>query len=140
MAYLDLDELPELFDGHPLWSARARRSPGSAAPTTSAIAARRCAWPSRELVRERTGIAPDGPIRLLTHLRFLGHCFNPVSSTTASTPPGVTCAPVVAEVTNTPWGERHAYVLGVDEPHPHAEPAPGACSAASSRRRCTSRR
>ncbi len=33
----------------------------------------------RELVRERTGVRPDGPIRLLTHLRYFGHCFNPVS-------------------------------------------------------------
>jgi len=33
----------------------------------------------RELVAERTGVRPQGPIRLLTHLRYFGYCFNPVS-------------------------------------------------------------
>ncbi len=65
---------------------------------------------------ERTGIALDGPIRLLTNLRFLGHCFNPVSFYYCFDAAGRHVRAVVAEVTNTPWGERHAYVLPVDEP------------------------
>ena len=47
--------------------------------TTSATPATPLAEAVRDLVAERTGARPDGPIRLLTHLRTLGHCFNPVS-------------------------------------------------------------
>ena len=58
---------------------------------------------------------PDGPIRLLTHLRTLGHCFNPVSFYYCFDASGERLEAVVAEVTNTPWGERHAYVIGRDQ-------------------------
>jgi hypothetical protein len=61
----------------------------------------------RELVHEQV---PRGPIRLLTTLRTLGHCFNPVSFYFCFDGDEALRA-VVAEVTNTPWGERHAYVL-----------------------------
>ena len=44
-------------------------------------------------------------------LRTLGHCFNPVSFYYCFAAAGETLEAVVAEVTNTPWGERHAYVL-----------------------------
>ncbi len=64
----------------------------------------------RRLVETRTGWRPDGPIRLLTQLRTLGHCFNPVSFYFCFDH-GERLGAVVAEVTNTPWGERHAYVL-----------------------------
>jgi len=121
MAYLDLDELPELFDGHLVWSARRpalawfRRADylgDRRTPLRVAV---------EQLVSERTGIALDGPIRLLTNMRFLGHCFNPVSFYYCFDAPGHRVRAVVAEVTNTPWGERHAYVLGVDQSHTRAD-------------------
>jgi DUF1365 family protein len=109
--YLDLDELPTLFDGHPLWSAR-RPAPAwfrradylgdREVPLAEAV---------RSLVHERTGARPEGPVRLLTHLRYLGHCFNPVSFYYCFDRGGERVRAVVAEVTNTPWGERHQYVL-----------------------------
>ena len=52
-------------------------------------------------------------MRLLTNLRCLGHLFNPVSFYYCFDRAGEELEAVVAEVTNTPWGERHAYVLGV---------------------------
>jgi DUF1365 family protein len=113
MAYLDLDELPELFDGRLLWSARRpavawfRRADHLGDPRK----------PLREavcqLVLERTGIVLKGPIRLLTHLRYVGHCFNPVSFYYCYDAAGERVLTVVAHVTNTPWGERHAYVMPV---------------------------
>ncbi len=73
----------------------------------------------RDLVQRRTGARPDGPIGLLTNLRTLGRCFNPVSFYYCFDAAGDRVEAVVAEVTNTPWGERHAYVLS-DEPTPKA--------------------
>lgn len=122
MVYLDLDELPQCFDGRLLWSARRpalawfRRSDhlgDQRTPLADAV---------RELVAERTGARPDGPIRLLTHLRYFGHCFNPVSfyycydadadGDGRGDAAGERLSAVVAHVTNTPWGESHSYVLG----------------------------
>ena len=120
MVYLDLDELPECLDGRWLWSARRpaaawfRRRDylgDPAVPLTDAV---------RELVQQRTGDRPTGPIRLLTHLRYFGCCFNPVSFYYCYDPAGEHVVAVVAEVTNTPWGERHAYVMGVQSPTDHA--------------------
>ena len=58
-----------------------------------------------DLVAERTGSRPAGPVRLLTRPRG----FNPVSF--AYCFDGERLRAVVAEVTNTPWGEQHRYVL-----------------------------
>lgn len=73
----------------------------------------------RDLVEEHTGTRPTGRIMLLTNLRTLGRCFNPVSFFYCFDPAGEHVEAVVAEVTNTPWGERHAYVLS-DDPTPKA--------------------
>jgi uncharacterized protein len=113
MLYLDLAELPQLFDGKPFWSAR-RRAPawfkrsdylGSAeVPLDQAV---------RDLVEVRVGKRPQGPIRLLTHLRYFGYCMNPVSFYYCFDTTGSAIETIVAEITNTPWGERHQYVLTV---------------------------
>jgi DUF1365 family protein len=113
MAYLDLDELPGLFDGRLLWSARRpapawfRRADYLGDPDVP------LAESVRALVAERTGIRPAGPIRVLTHMRCFGHCFNPVSFYYCFEPGGKRVQSVVADVTNTPWGESHAYVLNL---------------------------
>jgi DUF1365 family protein len=110
--YLDLDELPDLFAGRWLWRVERR---GVAAfhradylgdprqPLVEAV---------RDLVEARLGTRPTGPIRLLTHLRYLGYCFNPVSFYYCFGAGGAQVEALVAEITNTPWNERHAYVLG----------------------------
>jgi DUF1365 family protein len=115
MLYLDLDELPDVLERHPLWSAR-QPAPGwfrradylgrGTSPLAEAV---------RREVHRRAGEWPEGPIRLLTHPRYWGWCFNPVSLYYVFAPDGGTLRWVVAEVTNTPWHERHAYVLGPAE-------------------------
>ena len=74
-----------------------------------------CEVPLAEAVRERIareiGRAPSGPIRLLTHARYAGYLFNPVSFYYCYQADGTTLDCVVAEITNTPWKERHSYVL-----------------------------
>jgi uncharacterized protein len=52
-------------------------------------------------------------VRLLTHLRYGGYVFNPVSFYYCFAADGTTLDTVVAQITNTPWRERHAYVLPV---------------------------
>jgi uncharacterized protein len=111
LIYLDLDELPEVFDGSLGWSARRpalarfRRSDYLGDP------ARPLRDEVLDLLEARTGRRPDGPVRLLTQLRHFGYSFNPVSFYFCFDPDDEKVEAVVAEVTNTPWGERHAYVL-----------------------------
>lgn len=111
MTYLDLDELPEVMSIHPLWSGRSR----------SPARFRRADYlgpeevPLREavldLVEVRTGQRPAGPVRMLTHLRYWGVCFNPVTFYYCFDREGTGLETVLAEVTNTPWGERHTYLV-----------------------------
>ena len=111
MFLLDLDELPGLFDGHPLYSARRPAPARMRREDHLGDPKRPLADCVRELVQERTGDRPEGPIRLLTTLRTLGHGFNPVSFYYCYGRDAETVEAVVAQVSNTPWGESHAYVL-----------------------------
>jgi uncharacterized protein len=111
MMYLDLDELGKVFDRRWLWSAtrpavaRFRREdhlgPASQ-PLVDAV---------RELVAAETGAMPPGPVRLLTNLSYFGYCFNPVSFYYCYANDGESVQAIVAEVNNTPWGERDTYVM-----------------------------
>jgi uncharacterized protein len=109
LAYIDLDELPALLGGRLIASRpgllRFRRRDYLGDPTAPLQEA------VRATVRAHTGAAPSGPIRVLGQLRSLGVCFNPVSFYYCLSPAGDRVEAVVAEVTNTPWGERHCYVL-----------------------------
>lgn len=70
----------------------------------------------RRHVEIATGHCPDGPIELVTHPRYWGWLFNPVSfyfcyeadADQQANP--VPCA-ILAQITNTPWEQRHSYVL-----------------------------
>jgi len=65
----------------------------------------------RDTVYKTIGLEVKGPIRLLTHLRYFGYCFNPVSFYYCFNKNDSKLEAILAEVTNTPWKERHAYVL-----------------------------
>jgi DUF1365 family protein len=110
--YLDLDELPGALDVHPLWSAR-RPAPAWFREADHFGRGRRpLAEAIRDAVAGHAGERPAGPIRLLTLPRTWGWGFNPVSFYYVFAPDGVTLRWFVADVTNTPWNERHAYILG----------------------------
>ena len=64
-----------------------------------------------DLVEARLGRRPAGPVRVLTQVRWFGYVFNPVSFYYCFEADGTTLEAIVAEITNTPWQERHAYVL-----------------------------
>ena len=65
----------------------------------------------RDQVESEVGFRPVGPVRMLTQLRCFGRVFNPVTFYWCYAADGETLEAVVAEITNTPWGERHAYAL-----------------------------
>ncbi|HEX4486121.1 MAG TPA: DUF1365 domain-containing protein [Terriglobales bacterium] len=79
MAFLDIDRLPELmkvspFTGYDRWNWASFHEADHFGEASKTLRERvsRSAWQSGlEL--------PDGPIFLLTHLRYLGYNFNPVS-------------------------------------------------------------
>jgi DUF1365 family protein len=113
MSYLDLAELPALFDRRWLWSARGPALAWFKRADFFGPADKPLDTAVRDLVAQRTGVRPGGPIRLLTHLRFFGFSFNPVSFYYVFDATGSRVETIVAEITNTPWKERHAYVLPV---------------------------
>ncbi len=111
MTYLDLSEVDALCRRHPLWSVeranavsfRRRDYLGDpSVPIDTAV---------RDLVEERTGRRPTGPVTLLTHVRTWGWLFNPISTYYCLGEDGTSVETVVIEVSNTPWHQRTAYVL-----------------------------
>ena len=109
-AYLDLDELPGLLSSVRLMSAsrwapaafcRADHLGPATEPLTQSV---------RRLVRHQTGLTIDGPIRLLTLLRSYGYYFSPLNLYFCFDD-DVNVNAIVAEVSNTPWLEKHYYCL-----------------------------
>lgn len=111
MLYLDLAELTDVFKGRWAWStsrpalARFRREDYFGDPQVPLDTA------VRDFVAARLGRRPAGPIRLLTNLRYFGYIQNPVSFYYCFDASGASVEATVAEITNTPWGERHAYLV-----------------------------
>jgi uncharacterized protein len=111
MVYVDLAELQQVFRGRWLWSAahpaiawlrRGDYLGDPAIPLDTAV---------RDRVAAEIGTRPTGPIRVLTHLRYCGFAFNPVTFYYCYDREDRRVQHIVAEITNTPWNERHAYVL-----------------------------
>jgi len=117
MMYLDLSELGEVFQRRWLWSsrrtalARFRREHHLGDPSVPLEEA------VRDLVLKETGRRPPGPVRLLTQLSYFGYVFNPVSFYYCYNANDTELETIVAEVNNTPWGERHCYVLSPGMDH-----------------------
>jgi hypothetical protein len=117
--YVDLTELDRLFRGRWFWSldrrnlAQFRRRDyfgDPAIPLGQAL---------RDHVEAELGRRPTGPIRLLTHGRYFGVTMNPVSFYYGFNEDGKTLDWVLAEITNTPWGERHAYLMTAADAERH---------------------
>lgn len=127
--YLDLSELDTVFAGSWLFSC-SRRAPARFCREDHLGDPQR---PLDECVRDevllQTGQRPTGPIRLLTNLRYWGYVINPVSYFYCFNAADTAVQFVLAEVHNTPWGERHCYVL----PAP-VDPSSGRCVPLSNRK------
>ena len=120
MVYLDLREVDTVLAMSPWWGtewwrpARFRPADYHLPPGTGGLETSHTAEDLdrdiRACVEAQLGRRPDGPVRMLTHLRYFGHIFNPVTFYYCFDRSERIDA-VVAEITNTPWGQRHAYVL-----------------------------
>jgi DUF1365 family protein len=111
MPYIDLDEIDSLFEKRWLWSA-SRPAPARfkredflgdpAKPLKEEV---------RRRIREETGADHQGPIFLLANLRYFGFNINPIACYYCFDQQGSQLEYLVAEVNNTPWNERHSYVM-----------------------------
>ena len=103
MLYLDLAELDSLLPESLWWSSSRRAIArfdrrdyfGDAdLPLDEAV---------RRKVAQEAGRRPSGPIRMLTHGRYFGYCFNPVSFYYCFDEADDHVESIVADITNTPW-------------------------------------
>lgn len=110
MLLLDLSELDQIFNNTRWWAAGRRALAqfrredfygDPAMPLDQAV---------REKVAEELGFYPEGSIRVLANLRYFGYIMNPLTCYYCFDEQENLQA-IVAEVNNTPWDERHAYVL-----------------------------
>ena len=111
MAYIDITSLSTTMSPSLLWNINKpaivsfRRSDYHGDPQVDLEDA------VRLTLLEKTGRSFKGPIRLLTNLRYFGYCFNPVSFYYCFNENDDKVEAIMAEVTNTPWKERYAYVI-----------------------------
>ncbi|HMP15623.1 MAG TPA: DUF1365 domain-containing protein [Gemmatales bacterium] len=111
MMYLDLDELDHVVADRWFWStshfslAWFRRQDHLGDPRQNLKDS------VRLLVHNATSRIIEGPIRLLTNLRYYGYVMNPVSYYYCFDRLDQHIEAIVAEIHNTPWGERHCYVI-----------------------------
>jgi uncharacterized protein len=120
MAWLDLNELEQVFAQRWFYGSEQIRPLNfrrrdHLGPTTTPLDTS-----VRDLVETETGVRPTGPIRLLTLLRHWGYYFNPIAVYYCYSSDGQQVQNIVAEVTNTPWGERHCYVLSPNADDPNS--------------------
>jgi DUF1365 family protein len=125
MLWLDLAELATVFENRWLWSTeRANLACFSRSdylgdphvPLDEAV---------RDCVAADLRARPAGPIRLLTQLRLYGRSFNPVSFYYCFDAADHHVEAIVAEITNTPWNQRHQYVVGAAPGQPPHAPLRG---------------
>ncbi len=111
MLYIDLDELPCLFNKFWFWSKDKKNIAsfqsknylnGNDGNIKDAV---------KDKVESEFGVRPEGAVRMLTHLSYFGYCFNPVTFYYCFDEKNETVDYVVAEINNTPWNERFCYVL-----------------------------
>lgn len=110
MLYIDLDELPNLFQNFWFWSKD--KSNLASFRTTDYFNKDGCIRTAlKDEIKKQYQVTINGPIRMLTHLRYFGHCFNPVTFYYCFDQSGDNIDFIVSEINNTPWDERHRYVM-----------------------------
>ncbi len=115
MLYIDLDEIEETLDRPPFWSSKHPTLAWFRRKDFFNDDDRPLATVVRDHVRKETGIKLNGPVRLLANLRYFGFVMNPICCYYCFDESSDKLRAIVLEVNNTPWGERHHYILLCDE-------------------------
>ncbi len=129
MMYLDLAEIDQVLSLSKFWSyrrlspARFKRSdffqimPDSPSETDHVTSLDQAV---RRAVENELNFYPDGPVRLLTNLRYFGYLINPISCYYCFSNEQKTekLQALLIEVTNTPWGQKTHYVLDLRDYSP----------------------
>ena len=110
MMFLDLDELPNLFEKSRFWSYNKTNIASFKRADYYGDVTKPLKEEIRDLVYAATGQYPRGFIAMLTNMRYFGHCFNPVTFYYCFEADGKTLQAIITHITNTPWGEDYAYV------------------------------
>ena len=111
MTWLDLDELDQVMAMSPGWSLERFNLVSFFRKDYLGDAHEDLTRAVKQRIQEQTGDVFCGKICLLTHLRFLGFCFNPVSFYFCYPEGSEQPRYILAEINNTPWNERYCYVL-----------------------------
>ncbi|MEO5922822.1 MAG: DUF1365 domain-containing protein [Bryobacteraceae bacterium] len=125
MAWLDIDRIPELMAQSP-WTSYNRFNWANFDQRDH------FGDPHRSLreritqdAREHDVPAPDGPIYLLTHLRYLGYCFNPISLFYCYDQSGK-LQTILAEVNSTFGESRNYWLTSANQRPANQQPATNA--------------
>lgn len=114
MMYLSLEELEDVLKLSLFWStsplslARFKREDFHGDPKINLSEA------VKRTVEQELGKRPEGEVRVLANLRYFGFNMNPLVTYYCFDKSGERVDAILAEVTNTPWNERRAYVLRCD--------------------------
>jgi DUF1365 family protein len=111
MMYIDLDELPTLFERFFFWSKDKANLASFKSENYLCDKDHDIKNGVRNLIKEQLEVTHVGPIRMLTHLSYFGYCFNPVTFYYCFDECGENVEFVVSQINNTPWNERYSYVI-----------------------------
>tara|TARA_B100001123_G_scaffold314239_1_gene351612 strand:+ start:2252 stop:2932 length:681 start_codon:yes stop_codon:yes gene_type:complete len=110
MPYIDLNEVGSMVQMSPFWSVNGRNLISIFEDDYMGGYGEGWAASIQEFVEASVGDRPDGHVAILAHPRHFGYVFNPVSFYFCFDSSN-TLHSMVADVTNTPWGERRAYAI-----------------------------
>ena len=108
MVHLFLDELGEVFENRLLWSSNRRNLAWFNRADYHGDSSKPLEDEVRRTIEKQLGQKPQGRISVLTHMRYFGHCFNPVTFYYAWNENLDHPEALLTEINNTPWNERYA--------------------------------
>lgn len=116
MMALDLDELDTVFKGagRLLWSVGRWNIACLLRKDHFGDPAKTIKQAVLDEVERASGQRPGGRVVMLAHLRYFGYVMNPATFFYCYAEDNRSLVAIVVEIHNTPWGERHVYVLSIE--------------------------
>ncbi|NQY42903.1 MAG: DUF1365 domain-containing protein [Legionellales bacterium] len=111
MMFVNINNLEEKIDKYLFWSSNKFNLAYFKRSDHMGDATEALAISVKKFIQDGAKQKFDGDIYLLTHFRYFGYCFNPVSFYFCTENNLIKF--VIMEVNNTPWGEQHCYLLEI---------------------------